>query len=68
MLYGVSLERCCPPDAHTRVLDIMNRKARLAWEAYLKMETSADSYHLLQLLANDCYKVSLLNLGVPRLA
>eukprot|EP00730_Choanoeca_flexa_P001613 TRINITY_DN10709_c0_g1_i4.p1 TRINITY_DN10709_c0_g1~~TRINITY_DN10709_c0_g1_i4.p1 ORF type:complete len:583 (+),score=112.27 TRINITY_DN10709_c0_g1_i4:56-1804(+) len=36
---------------------IMNRKSRLAWEAYLKMETSSDSYHLLQLLANDCYKM-----------
>jgi intraflagellar transport protein 56 len=35
----------------------MNRKPRLAWELYLKMETSADSYHLLQLIANDCYKM-----------
>jgi hypothetical protein len=38
------------------VADIMNRKPRLAWELYLKMETSADSYHLLQLIANDCYQ------------
>uniref|UniRef100_T1J9I7 Intraflagellar transport protein 56 n=1 Tax=Strigamia maritima TaxID=126957 RepID=T1J9I7_STRMM len=36
---------------------IMNRKARLAWELYLKMETSAESFSLLQLMANDCYKV-----------
>lgn len=36
---------------------IMNRKPRLAWELYLKMETSSDSYHLLQLIANDCYKM-----------
>ena len=38
-------------------VDIMNRKARLAWEMYLKMETSSESFSLLQLIANDCYKV-----------
>ncbi|XP_014674786.1 PREDICTED: intraflagellar transport protein 56-like [Priapulus caudatus] len=36
---------------------IMNRKARLAWELYLKMETSSESFSLLQLIANDCYKM-----------
>ncbi|KAG7491615.1 hypothetical protein MATL_G00005570 [Megalops atlanticus] len=36
---------------------IMNKKARLAWELYLKMETSAESFSLLQLIANDCYKM-----------
>ncbi|XP_062336713.1 intraflagellar transport protein 56-like isoform X2 [Osmerus eperlanus] len=36
---------------------IMNQKARLAWELYLKMETSADSFSLLQVMANDCYKM-----------
>ena len=35
----------------------MNGKARLAWELYLKMETSGESFSLLQLIANDCYKV-----------
>ena len=40
------------------VTDIMNRKARLAWELYLKMETSGESFSLLQLIANDCYKVN----------
>lgn len=35
----------------------MNRKPRLAWELYLKMETSGDSFSLLQLISNDCYKV-----------
>ena len=39
--------RCC----------IMNGKARIAWELYLKMETSGESFSLLQLIANDCYKV-----------
>ena len=37
----------------------MNKKPRLAWELYLKMETSGESFSLLQLIANDCYKVSL---------
>ena len=37
---------------------IMNGKARLAWELYLKMETSGESFSLLQLIANDCYKVN----------
>lgn len=37
--------------------DIMNQKPAKAWELYLKMETSADSYSLLQLIANDCYRV-----------
>ncbi|XP_078574352.1 intraflagellar transport protein 56-like isoform X2 [Branchiostoma floridae x Branchiostoma japonicum] len=36
---------------------IMNNKARLAWELYLKMETSGESFSLLQLIANDCYKM-----------
>ena len=36
----------------------MNRKARLAWEMYLKMETSSESFSLLQLIANDCYEVT----------
>uniref|UniRef100_A0A5F9DE38 Intraflagellar transport protein 56 n=1 Tax=Oryctolagus cuniculus TaxID=9986 RepID=A0A5F9DE38_RABIT len=36
---------------------IMNKKPRLAWELYLKMETSSESFSILQLIANDCYKM-----------
>uniref|UniRef100_A0A3B3RYF4 Intraflagellar transport protein 56 n=1 Tax=Paramormyrops kingsleyae TaxID=1676925 RepID=A0A3B3RYF4_9TELE len=36
---------------------IMNKKAHLAWQLYLKLETSAESFSLLQLIANDCYKM-----------
>ena len=39
------------------ILDIMNRKPQHAWELYLKMDTSADSFSLLNLIANDCYKM-----------
>ncbi len=42
---------------HCPSTDIMNRKPQAAWELYLKMETSADSFNLLQLIANDCYKM-----------
>ena len=38
-------------------LDIANKKPRLAWELYLKMETSSESFNVLQLIANDCYKL-----------
>ena len=34
----------------------MNDKPSLAWELYLKMETSSESFSLLQIIANDCYK------------
>ena len=44
-----------PPSS---LLVIMNRKPQQAWELYLRLETSADSFSLLQLIANDCYKVS----------
>ncbi|XP_015768420.1 PREDICTED: intraflagellar transport protein 56-like [Acropora digitifera] len=36
---------------------VMNHKPRFAWELYLKMETSGESFSLLQLIANDCYKM-----------
>ncbi|XP_015595437.1 intraflagellar transport protein 56 isoform X2 [Cephus cinctus] len=36
---------------------IINKKPQLAWELYLKMDTSTESFSLLQLIANTCYKV-----------
>ena len=36
---------------------IMNGNPRSAWELYLKLTNSSESFNLLQLLANDCYKM-----------
>ncbi|XP_057286596.1 intraflagellar transport protein 56 isoform X1 [Pezoporus wallicus] len=36
---------------------IVNKKPQLAWKLYREMETSGDSFSLLQLIANDCYKL-----------
>uniref|UniRef100_A0ABD2W9D5 Intraflagellar transport protein 56 n=1 Tax=Trichogramma kaykai TaxID=54128 RepID=A0ABD2W9D5_9HYME len=36
---------------------IMNKKGQLAWELYLKMDPSPESFSLLQLIANTCYTV-----------
>ncbi|KAG5895880.1 hypothetical protein JTB14_000495 [Gonioctena quinquepunctata] len=36
---------------------IMNQKPRQAWELYLKMENSPESFNLLLLIANDCYRM-----------
>lgn len=35
----------------------MNGKPRLAWDLYINMDTSNESFGLLQLIANDCYKM-----------
>ncbi|CAG0913187.1 unnamed protein product [Notodromas monacha] len=36
---------------------IMNKKPRMAWEVYLKLEASPESFALLTLIANDCYRL-----------
>ena len=36
---------------------VMNGNPRSAWELYLKLTNSAESFNLLQLIANDCYKM-----------
>ncbi|KAL3317573.1 Intraflagellar transport protein 56 [Cichlidogyrus casuarinus] len=35
---------------------IMTKQAKLAWEIYLRMDNSTESFNLLQLIADDCYK------------
>ena len=44
---------------------IYNGKPRLAWELYLKLEHSNESFSLLQLIANDCYKVNQSKIDIP---
>jgi len=36
---------------------IMNNEPLLAWETYVRMDTSNESFNLLHLIANDCYKM-----------
>ena len=35
----------------------MSGAPREAWELYLQMDTSPESFSLLQLIANDCYRM-----------
>ena len=35
----------------------MNGKPKNAWDVYISTETSIDSFNLLQLIGNDCYKM-----------
>jgi len=56
------LARCCKFCCYggcglSIIVDIMNRKPQHAWELYLKMDTSGDSFQLLNVIANDCYKM-----------
>ncbi|KAH7469333.1 hypothetical protein KRP22_004466 [Phytophthora ramorum] len=36
---------------------ILNRNPSAAWDLYLKLDNSDDSFNLLQLIAHDCYKM-----------
>eukprot|EP00758_Cryptobia_borreli_P007927 Tbor_TRINITY_DN5343_c1_g1::TRINITY_DN5343_c1_g1_i1::g.4511::m.4511/K19685/TTC26, IFT56, DYF13; intraflagellar transport protein 56 len=36
---------------------IMTKHTKKAWELYLKMDTNAESFSMLKLIANDCYKI-----------
>jgi len=36
---------------------VMNSKPSMAWSVYFNMENSNESFSLLQLIANDCYKM-----------
>ena len=35
----------------------MNNKPDAAWNLYINMETSNESFSLLQLIANECYRM-----------
>ncbi|KAI5061955.1 hypothetical protein GOP47_0022494 [Adiantum capillus-veneris] len=35
---------------------VMNGRAHIAWERYIQVEASDESYSLLQLIANECYR------------
>jgi len=37
--------------------NIMSHEPALAWEAFVQMDTSNESFNLLHLIANDCYKM-----------
>eukprot|EP00392_Amoebophrya_sp_AT5.2_P013244 g13360.t1 len=36
---------------------IMNGEPQFAWETYVRMDTNNDSFNLLHVIANDCYKM-----------
>jgi len=36
---------------------IMNGKPKAAWDVYLSMESTADSFNILEIIGNDCYQM-----------
>lgn len=47
LTYAMSLARC----------HIHNDNAELAWQLFVGKDTNPDAFQVLQLIANDCYKV-----------
>ncbi|VDM41756.1 unnamed protein product [Toxocara canis] len=39
------------------IFNCLNKKGNLAWEMYTKMKASDESFAVLRIIANDCYKV-----------
>jgi intraflagellar transport protein 56 len=35
----------------------MNGKPKAAWDVYLSMESTADSFNILEIIGNDCYQM-----------
>lgn len=35
----------------------MNGKPKAAWDVYLSMESSSDSFSVLEIIGNDCYQM-----------
>ncbi|EPZ32299.1 TPR-like protein [Rozella allomycis CSF55] len=53
--YISHLSKCC----NTIIIllsDIMNKKPEKAWDLYCSMETSSESYQILQLVGHECFK------------
>jgi hypothetical protein len=47
----------CAGRSLTLCLVVRNGKPRQAWELYMKLESNAEALNLLQVVANECYKI-----------